>query len=340
MLFLLSVAGAADVTRMPDAQHVEAGFHYDGYVESGTLQEQGIAIADRTYREHGMELRAAFAPTAGLSLMVGVELTPTWGTAFTNTRQMLLEPVDGGGSYLDSPLLDGTVEVGGSGLDGLWLGASIAPFSEAYAKRHRITWRIDGAVRTGSKKSNRWRVQNGGRGSSPGGTAFRITGAFSRKTGVSEPYVRASYQSEGTVTVDVLDEAGLGAPLDLSPASTAEIRGGCELSPSETGDLSIDLWGGILYRTPENLPSGILLPNVLDSAKLIPITHSDTLTARVGMGFHIRMADFLRASLGAHAAYVVPHTQEHLFDVETSWDTFGAGWNAKLVGTFGVGSAD
>lgn len=331
---LLPFAHAADLTVMPDAMEAQVSFGYTGFTEDTGLSEAGIRIADRSHREHTMTFAAAFAPTKGVALHVAGDLAASWNTTFTNHRQMLLEPVDGGGSYLDGEVLDTPVVLEGSGLNGIWFGVSLSPFSEAYAKHHRVTWKLDLAARTGSKKSNRWTV-DGNRGGGPGGSAFRVAGAFSRRTGASEPYVAASYQNEGSVEVQVIDEQGLGGLLDLDPANIADLRGGVEVHTSASDSFTIDLWGGARYTTPEQIPSGLLLPSVLPSAKTIAITHSDTLAAQFGLNLHVTFASFLRGSLGGFGRFTVPHTAEHVFPVSTTTDALTLGWTAKLVGTFG-----
>ncbi|MCB9671776.1 MAG: hypothetical protein H6734_20020, partial [Alphaproteobacteria bacterium] len=250
MLTLLSAALAADLTRMPDASHAEIGAVYAGSIESGRIVEGDLTVADRRFQQHDMLFTLAFAPVKGLAITAAGDLTAAWSYKYFNARTMLLEPVEGGGSYLGSEEpVDGNTPVvrEGSGLNGIWVGAALAPFSEAYAKNHRVTWRVDVGYRSGSARKNRWTVVDGGRGAAPGGSAFRVMGAFSRRTGVSEPYIRASWQAESPVEVDVVDEGGLGGTLALKPASIAEIRGGCELHSSEGDEISVDVWVGARY---------------------------------------------------------------------------------------------
>jgi hypothetical protein len=338
MLLLVPMALAADLTQMPDALEVEAAVAYQGTSENAGLVEADTRVADRRYRAHAMQLRAGFAPARGIAFHVAADVTVDWMYTFTNHRTMQLEPVDGGGTYLDAPVIEAPVGVGGSGLNGIWFGASLAPFSERYAKFHRITWKLDLAVRTGSARDNRWTVDNG-RGGGPGGTAVRFGAAFSRRTGVSEPYVAGSYQHEGAVEVDVRDEQGRGALLQLDPPSIAELRGGCELH-TETDLLAVDVWIGVRATTPAQIPSGILLPDVLDSAKTIAVTHSDHVAGQAGLNLHVAFAPFLDTSLGVFGRYTVPHRQEHVFPVRTDTDAVTIGWTADLVARFGVGKSD
>lgn len=342
LVLSLLVAGAADVTRLPD--QVEVRFGYGGLTDNGRLVEGDLDVADRRVTEHGMRLDAGFSPMPGLAITAGVELTASWAWRYFNARTMLLEPVNGGGSYVGSPDPEEgapPVEVGGSGLVGIWVGAVLVPFHEDYARRQRASWRLEVGFRTGSSRSNRWTVREGaGRGAGPGGSALRVAGAFSRRTGQAEPYATFSHRAESPVTVDVVDEQGLGATLDLRPASVTEIRGGCELHADDTDAVSIDLWIGARYHSPERIPSGLLLPNALDSAKTIAVTHSDRVVGLGGLAFHLQFAPFLRLSTGVAARYTIPHTQEHVFAAETSADTMGAEWYAALIAGFGSQKPD
>lgn len=338
-MFLASllVAQAADVTHLPDM--VEAGVSYAGSLDSGRLSEGDVEVADRRVSEQGMRLDASFSPTPGIAFTAGVELTAAWSWRYHGARTMLLEPVDGGGSYSASPDPEegaAPVEVKGSGLTGVWLGAVLVPFHELYEREQRVSWRVEIGYRTGSRASNRWTVREGaGRGGGPGGSALRVAGAFSRRTGLAEPYIRFQHQAENPVTVDVLDEQGRGATMDLKPASVTEIRGGCELNTGDTDALALDFWVGARYHGPERVPSGLLLPNVLDASTTIAVTHSDRIAGLGGVGFHLSFAPYVRASAGIAVRYTLPHTQEHLYAVETSPDTVGAEWYARITGGFG-----
>lgn len=339
MLLLLASAGAAEVTTMPDRLGGALEVRYRGQVEFGSLLEGTQVVSKRQIQEHHVDAKLEFSPLAGAALVVGLEGTAAWKWSYPSARTMVLEPVDGGGSYeFGEPDPDAPpYERKGSGVAGVWLGAAFSPFSERLFPKQRASWRFDVGVRPGNKKSNRWTVgQNGQRGASMGGNAVRLSGAFSQRSGLAEPYVRAVYQNEGKVTVALADEDGPRAPaFTVKPASWVEVIGGTSIlgNKDSPGTTSFDIHVGATYRTWEDLPSGMLLPNVLDAAKTIPSTHSETISGLVGMGTWLAFGKNVGMSLGARFVYTVPNRQEHLFDVTTSPDTFGVQWHAALRGT-------
>ena len=338
MLLLLPAASAAEVTTMPDRLGGALEVRYRGRIEVGSLVEGTQTIAKRKIQEHHVDVDLEFAPIAGAAVVLGLEATPSWNWSYPDARTMTLEPVGGGGSYeFGEPDPEAPVYTRkGSGLAGVWIGAAFSPFSERLFPKQRGSWRFDVGVRPGSKKSNRWTVNNGKRGASMGGNAVRLSGAFSQRSGLAEPYVRAVYQNEGKVTVALADEQGPTAPeFTVKPASSVEITGGTSIlgNKDSPGTTSFDIHIGAAYRTWEDLPSGMLLPNVLASAKAVPATHSETVTGLFGMGTWLAFGKNIGMSLGAEFTYTVPNRQEHLFEVTTSPDTFGVQWHAALRGT-------
>ncbi|MEZ4321423.1 MAG: hypothetical protein R3F61_28385 [Myxococcota bacterium] len=342
MLFALAMtASGAEVTWMPDRLSGAATLRYGGRYERGYLEEQGIRISERRLTEHHVDLGVQFAPVPGAAVTVDLAMTPSWLWRYPNARQMLLEPVDGGGSYVFSPdPVDAEpVDVKGGGIEGVWLGLALAPFSEAFDLGQRVTWRFDVAYRTGNKSNNRWTFVDGKRGGGPGGSALKVQGAFSRRGGSAEPYVRGSFVKENKVTVDLTDGQGntIATGLELQPASTAEILGGTEVISSDRDGTrtAMDFQLGFRYRTWEDVPSGLLLPNVIEASKTIPVTHSESLQGLATMGLNLVFSDIVRTTTGARFEYTVPHTQEHVYDVQTSPDTFGVGWYFSITGTLG-----
>jgi hypothetical protein len=341
LIWCASLAGAAEVSWMPEALEGSAQLRYGGRLERGGLTEGAVRVADRRVLEHRLDVNLQFAPIRGLAVTLGFAHVPSWSFSYPNARPMLVEPVDGGGSYLYGEPIDADPAVGvsGRGLEGIWLGAAVAPFSETYDKGHRTTWRLDLGVRPGAKGNTRWSATDGTRGAAPGGTAIRMIGAFSRRAGPADGYLRVAWQREGKAAVDVVDELGTAwvSGLAVQPASTVELLGGTEVVAitDDGARTAVDVHVGFGYRTWEDLPSGILLPNVIDAARTIPVTHSESVNGLAGLAVHVRFTHNVRVSLGGRFEYVLPHTQEHVYDVQTTADTFGASWTAGVTGVLG-----
>ena len=338
MLWMLT-ASAAEVTAFPAPIGGSVEVQYRGRVEIGGLNEGDQRIADRRVQQHDIDATVEFSPFKGAAVVIGLEVTPSWSWRYPNARTMLLEPVDGGGSYLFSePDTEGEpYTVKGGGLTGVWLGAAFAPFSEKLFPKQKVSWRVDFGVRPGNKKSNRWTYKNGKRGAGPGTTGIRIATAFSRRGGVAEPYVRMRYQHEGKAEIELVDANGTvtNPAFVVDPASTVEIIGGTGVLASklQKDPSFFDVHLGAIYRTWEDLPSGMLLPNVIGAAKAVPVTHSESITGVFGIGVNLAFGPNVSADLGVEGTYTVPHRQEHLFDVTTSPDTFGVNWHVGIKGT-------
>lgn len=328
---------------MPDRLHVAASLKYDGRYERGYLEEQGIRVAGRRITEHGLDLGLQIAPIRGAAVTLDLAMTPRWLWRYPDARQMLLEPVDGGGSYqfaTDPDPGGDPVDVSGGGITGVWLGAAFSPFSEAFDLNHRVTWRFDVGYRTASK-NHRWSYTDGKRGGALGSSAIKVQGAFSRMGGAAEPYVRARYIKESKVTTDLVDATGtvVASGIELHPASSIEILGGSEViaSKSENGNrTAADFQIGFRYHTWEDLPSGLLLPNVIDASKTIPVTRSERIQGIAGMGVNLVFSDIVRTTTGARFEYTLPHTLEHVYDVQTSPDTFAVSWYFTITGAIGA----
>ena len=145
---------------------------------------------------------------------------------------------------------------------------------------------------------------------------------------------------EGRVTVDLTDDSGtvLTPEVELNPASRVELLGGTEVIANERDGTrtAVDFQLGFRYHTWEDVPSGMYLPNVIEASKAIAITRSERVSGPFGMGVNLVFSDLLRTQTGARFEYTLPYTVEHVYDVQTSADTFGVAWYFNLIGTLGA----
>lgn len=338
LLCSLAPARAAQVTEMAPAMGLAGGLTYGGSHLSGKLVEDGEVVSGRRITRHDLDLGFEFAPTDGVALTLAFAITPSWRFAYPDSRTMVVEPLDGSGSYLSGAPVAETPTIEAAGLEGIWIGGAVAPFAERYARAQATTWRLDAALRTPSAKRNLWTAPNGKRGPSPGGLGLRVAGAFSTDLGVGEPWLRVEYLDEGKVTLDVIDEAGVtwATDLQLAPASSVDATAGIEIvavEVEETGSrAAVDLSFGAGYRTWEDVASGVYLPNVLDGARSIPVTAGDTVDAHAGVALAYDVNPFLRVRTGTTFTYRLPFRPEHVYPVTTSADTWQLGWFFQVSG--------
>jgi hypothetical protein len=355
-----TVAGATEVTDMAPERGVRALVQYGGSRLTGGLVEQGIRIADRRFERHDLGLQLELSPLRGASLTLGLDGTPSQSWTFDNARPMILDPLTGSGTYLTAADLAGLSDDGigaptgdpevepaivgdtygfrASGLNGVWIGVAVAPFSQTYARNQATNWRLDVAFRTPSKGNNLWSVRdNGNRGTSPGGSALRLQGAWSADLGVGVPYLTASWNKENKVTLDIVDATGatVARGLTLRPASTLQSTVGIEIDAWEDdagSKFALDLFGGFGYRSWEDVATGVYLPETLDLGQTIPVTTSESIFVRAGAGVNVHGGDHVLARAQIDASYGTPYRLEHLYDVSTTWDSWTLGWRLTFGG--------
>lgn len=346
-LFPSSAAHGAEVTDMAPPLGVRGSIAYAGSAWVGGLEEGDVLIADRRVMRHDLDYILEFSPVAGVALVVDLAHTPSLTYRYPSANTMILEPRTGSGSYLNGETISDTPDVEGTGLRGAWLGAAVAPFSEAFERPSRASWRVDLAFRPPSAGSNLWVAgPSGKRGASPGGSALKLIGAFSARRGAGNPYLRFAFIKENPVEVDLVDEAGVthASGVELRPASHAEITGGAEIvghDDLETGTrFAVDVFLGTGYRSWEDVASGVYLPNVLEGSRQIGVTTSDHLLAHAGLGFDYHINHHLHTRTGVRFGYTTPHRLEHVYDVHTTPESFQIGWFFELTGVGSFGPPD
>ncbi|HHO50685.1 MAG TPA: hypothetical protein ENK18_07360 [Deltaproteobacteria bacterium] len=333
-----SLASAAEITKIPDPMELQVGLGYAGSNERGGLQEAGLRIADRRISRHDLTLSAEASFFTGVSFGLALGITPSLRFAYPTARPMIIEPLDGSGSYLTGEPGTGSTLLQAGGLTGLWLSTAVAPFSESYARNQRASWRLELGVRTSSPHHNLWTAPGGRRGAAPGGSALRLAGAFSTERGAAAPWIQGVWNKENRVKVDIVDESGItwAEDLQLAPASTFDLLSGVEIQlatvPSSDTHLALEPWLGTQYRSWEDIASGVYLPNVLDGARTIPVTSGDSLALRAGLALKIATEDAFWARLGMDIRYGTPFRPEHIYPVRTTADTWRLGWSIQLDG--------
>ncbi|MEQ1564011.1 MAG: hypothetical protein ABMA64_00110 [Myxococcota bacterium] len=337
-------AQAAEVTELAPDLGLRLGLAYAGSSLTGGLVEGGTLVGRRRVARHDLDLALEVAPTNGFAVTLGLETTPSYVFTFPESRAMVVEPLTGSGSYLTGAPVDAAPSVRAGGVEGVWIGVAGAPFAERDAPHHQATSRLELAFRTPSKGRNLWTANDEGkRGPSSGGSAFKLGAAFSTERGAGEPWLRAEWLHESKVVVDVIDESGQvwARELPLDPASTFLTEAGIELLAARTGGepedgpeskTTVNLWLGAGYRTWGDVASGVYLPNVLDGSRAIPVTTGDTVLGRVGVGVGSELEQLLAVRAALTFDYAVPYVLEHVYPVTTSADTFQVGWSLTVTG--------
>lgn len=332
-------ARAAELTDLPPALRGDAALRYGGELFSGPIVEAGERVGGARQQRHGLRLDLAFAPTNGVAVTVGAELAPSMRVGFTEDGvAMVYDPVTDGGTYAGGPALPEPPVASASGLVGLWLGVAVGPYGRWMKQPDPYSWRLDLAVRFPNGGGTFFEAGDDRRGVAPGGTAFRLAGAFATERDFAEPYVSASYQHEGRVTVDVGDpDRGVTAPeTSLQAPSAFDVRFGAELIASEDREVglrvAVDLYAFGGYRTPARVGSGVFLPSVLDASRTIAVTTSEHLLVGAGMGLVIHPVKSFGIRLAGDVAALTPHRIEHVYAAQYGAGTHVIGVRAALTG--------
>lgn len=366
MLFaLLTATHAATVTDIPPFLRgdVEIAYSFDR-LAGGLVEEQPYGCVDteelpctldvgrRAIMEHQLRYTLTFSPYHGVS--VGMEL-PHYASStvdYTDSPSMILNAATGTGTYQGVEPTSGTTSgYSGTGLGGAWLFVKGTPFSEAFeARNNKATWLLEMGARF-PDATDHWTFKEGSikSGAGPGGAAFRLNTAFSKRFGVSEPYFQFGYQGEGVYSRRLVnvegdpvlenDEANGGTPcpevtdplipvgscVPIKPANHVNLTMGVQLSSAENansgGRFATDLHWGLRYDSWASTPSGSYLPGVLKVTQAQSVLQPEALELGGGMRFDIRFFKYMEWRLGADAYYHMPQRIEHQYNVYTDSDT-------------------
>lgn len=342
LLFALLSSGtalAAEVTDMPPALRGDVRVDYRGHLVFNGIEEDGERYANQDIQRHDLRYTIEFAPLNGLAVLLSIDHTPSYSIGYPDATSMQFDPVSLGGTYYGGEIID-VETIRGSGINGVWFGVAGSPFHEMFDRPQWSSWRLQAAVRTPAPGATFYTVnQDGTRGTAPGGVALQISGAWSKRAGVSNPYMKVTWTYEMPVAdITVVDEAGntWGENLTFDPADTIDLLTGVELVSSDNRDtgsrFAVDLFLGLTYRSWEDAPSGLYLPDVLDSSRDITITVSEYLVARAGLALDFHVNKWVGLRLGGDARYHTPYIIEHVYNARTTADSFEIGMQASLVG--------
>ena len=332
-----ALAFSAEVTEIPPALRADISIGYAGDFGSGSLAEAGTEWGRTKYRQQDVNVRAEFAPVEGLSASIALPVTASWSRTWVAPWKMTYDPATETGTYTQGVELPSIPELKGSGLQGIWFGVALAPFSEKYSLGQQVTWRLDAAFRPGSG-SSRWTAVDGKRGAANGGTGWKFSGAFSADRESAEPWMTVVADLEGPVTVDVADESGTiyMSAAELHPASTFDVAAGVQIYGSRDDELdtafAVDLHAGFGYVGYSDVPSGQYLPSVLDASRSIVVTQGDHLRGSAGIGVIIDPIEYFGIEFGADGVYSTPYRLEHVYAVTTGIDTLDILVHAGIEG--------
>ncbi len=323
LLMAIALAGAAEVTEVPDFKQGDVVVGYQVDLQRYSLKEGTDAVGLTTEEHHVLELEAVVgAPYS--AAFVRVPYGMRHRIAYPDTRKMIYDPLEEEGSLASSETQDAPREaLEGRGLEGIWIGARGVPFSET--RGNHSTWVIEAAYRFGDRTSV-WSEQDGVRGSGVGAPALMLRTAFSGQRSSHRPYLEATLQRTGSIAVELEDSRGQSTGTAyVAPSSNAAMLAGVEVLTRQTGTgwFAIDFRTRLAYQTWSELPSGFYLPDVLSDTDGQLVTRSEYLTMSGGMGLHWQLFKYLRLGVTADLDVNTPYRVEHPYPIKSGWESFG-----------------
>ncbi len=333
---VLPAAQAAEVTELAPMLRGDVQLRYDIDAERGRLVEGDQTVGRRVLTDHTLNWTGSFSILQGAALFIELPQSLSQRVAFKDAHAMGFDPVDDVGTMVDTPALADADPTVGSGMGGTWLGMKGAPFSETlYQRGDRVSWLLEAAVRF-KDKTNFWTYgPRGTRGGGPGAPAFRLRGAFSTTHRSAQPYLVATWTRAGRINTDVVDDAGrvVARDLELRPSSDVELVTGSELNVAQYGDgarVDLDFKGRFGYRSWQDIPSGLYLPDVLDASRALTATESEYAYVSGGFGVNWRIIHYLQWNVSGDVGFTTPRTIEHFYPVSTGMGTMTWGVTTSL----------
>lgn len=329
LILLLSTLGlGASETELPPALRADVSVGYELGADWTGLEEDGedgpVEVGRRQDIRHDLAFRASFSFVEGVAVTAGADIVASRTLRHKTGQPMLQDPVTGRGSFLGGPQLTDLPSYRGGGVEGFWIGMAFQPFAERFEKEHQVTWRLDVAVRTPPARTFWEEGESGRRGAGQGGPTYRLAGAFSRDHGVSSPYMTVDWRITTPRSVAVPDSDGGTADLQVAPGHRLDAIGGIELRMTKEGAsnrVDFDLLTGLGYRSPQSIPSGIFLADVLASSRKEAVIRAERLGWHAGAAFDIEVDDPVEIRLWSRMYWALPWRVEDRYKVRTTLDS-------------------
>ncbi len=314
---------AAEVCDLPPQWRGSVGLGWWVEGDRARLEERGFIVGERTARRHDLRLDADVAVWQGVVLGAELPIVLDQRIVWFEAREMSFDPSLGEGSYVASSGLGENPTLSGGGPAGPVVSLTLAPFQRGRAARAVPT---DLLLEVGYRlqdKSHFYRLAaDGRRGGGNGADALRIRAAFARQVGRADPYTEVRVERAFTVPTPLRDDQLelIEAGALVRPASRVDLRAGVELPIQEQGAtaLLLDLRGRFGYRSWQDIPSGVELPDVLAASKEVLVTQSESVSAMAGLGMRLRVERRVDFAAGIDLGSESPYRVEHPYAVRTA----------------------
>ncbi len=384
LLFLLAsvllvpqTTRAARDTDVPGFLHGEIGVTYSGMAERSRLFEYAVQVGKFRQGEGGPRFHVRFGAAPGLELFAEIPMVTSGYRSYAEVSAMLpcsygsgddvlqsgpncnvgstihLNPTDN--QYVANAQVPSTPSYSWSGLDDVIVGLRYAPFHEADlgsfeslrkpanpAFPSLVTWRVELApvINTGSN------FYQGGPGA--GSFGFMFGTSFSKRIGVSDPYLVVRTYRYGTYDTTYTDATGQTGTYTLTPPDETDALVGVELipfhDPGSGAKFVVDFAFGTHYWSKSTVISGTLLPSVITESYLygseevaptagVVVNEESRLAYRFRVRLQYQIFQYLRVDALGGLMYVLPHRLESPYRV-LQGHTVQARYGVSLSSTF------
>lgn len=324
-LLSLAPAFAADATAIAPWLRGDVVVDYQFSAENAQLLEDDTLVGRRKTQEGLLTLGGNFTFAPGAALYFDLPYYSGSKISYSDATDMAIDPNSDSGTMIDTETLDPQPEIYGKGMGGTWIGLRGTPFSEElFANRgDKVTWMLEAGYRF-ADKSSFWATTDGARGAGPGSAAFQLKTAFSTTIGWNQPYV--SLAMLRSVPLRNLENTGLEADQIIQTSSSVDLVAGTEMVAVERASsgvrFAVDLHAAFGMRSWQDIPSGVLLPSVLDASSTLTATESERAYANAGLALKYRVFEWVQLDVGADFGVVSAHQVEHFYPINTGMGTF------------------
>jgi hypothetical protein len=333
-LLISSITFAGTYTDAPGVFQGDISIGNDFISTKDQMYQQNIAVGSRNQFKNDVYLHATYGifdfMSAELKIPFGIEKI-----SFADANQMEFDPLTETGTYLETPSAE-DYSLSGNGVQGVKLALNFYPFhSKIFSHRgDRGNWNLGVVYRTPDNSNFFSPSPSGKRGAGIGAQGFGIQSSFSNRNKSAEPYLTMEAIKTSRWTGSIRTENGdtLVDSIEFFPASSVNIRGGTEIFVWEdkayASHVSLDLFGQYKYLGWQSIPSGIYLPNVLETTTDEIVTQTELVSFQGGLGVNARVTSLYAFRLGGQVGYVSPQRIEHIYDISTlgsfQWGLYGA----------------
>ena len=322
-------ASAAEVTSLPPQTRGDIAIDYGVTVIPDSLREGIETVGSRRSIEHLLRYRARFGLIDPIALEVELPHNASSRIRFSDSHEMVYEPVQQTGTMLDTPEI-GDVDQHGFGTGGTWVRLLGTPLSEDIfsARGDQITWLVGLGYQFKDQVSYWNRNESGQRGGGPASPALEVKSFWSTSNNMSDPYVGIVWTKRFATQTNLRDTNGvvLEPNVDVQDPSSVDLKVGIEIDAWSNDawadglgtELAFDLGGTFSYQTASTAISGVQLPNVLSLSENTPVTRSEGSSLWANGGVRWRIIRYLDWRIHSALGAPLGRRLESPYDVATS----------------------